>query len=106
MKNTPTTKTGNEGATTSSQNNTAHRATPPSALTEQRALAALKAAQGRGVTRKDLDAACGTSNSPEAVRKLRARGYDITTTRESAYNRFGEVVVMGVYRLVGGPKND
>lgn len=97
MKNTP--------ITNSNQSSTAQCATP-SGLTEQRALAALQAAHERGITRKDLDAACGTSNAPEAVRKLRARGYNITTTRENTRNRFGEAVVMGVYRLVGGPAND
>ena len=78
----------------------------PTTISQQRALDALRAARSRGVTRKDLDRACGVANSPEVVRKLRARGFDIATTREKTHNRFGDEVIMGVYRLVGGAAND
>ena len=78
----------------------------PTNISQQRALNALRTARCRGITRKDLDAACGVSNSPDLVNKLRARGFEITTTREKTHNRFGDEVLMGVYRLVGGATND
>lgn len=101
-KNAPTTKIGNEGAATPTKNTT----TQPSNPNEQRALDALRGAGPRGITRKALDAACGTSNSPEIIRRLRSKGYSITTTLKKTHNRFGDAVTMGIYHLIGGPADD
>src|SRR5699024_4312949 len=101
-KNAPTTKIGNEGAATSEQNTIAL----PSNPNEQRALDALRGAGPNGMSRKALDAACGTSNSPEIIRRLRAKGHNITTTLTNTHNRFGDAVTMGIYHLIGGPADD
>lgn len=74
--------------------------------TELRALSALVAAQGRGVSRKDLDKACGAANSPEIVRRLRAKGFDVHCEMRQTKNRFGESVQAGYYTLLGFDTDD
>ena len=73
---------------------------------ELRALSALVAARGRGVSRKDLDKACGASNSPEIVRRLRAKGFEVHCEMRKTTNRFGESVQAGYYTLSGFGADD
>lgn len=74
--------------------------------TELRALRALIAARGYGLSRKDLDKACGAANSPEIVRRLRVKGFVIQCERRKTTNRFGESVQAGYYTLSGFGADD
>ena len=106
-KNAPTER-NNEGAAKliiQGQNSTA-RQPHTSNQTELRALSALVAARGRGVSRKDLDKACGASNSPEIVRRLRVKGFAIHCEMRKTRNRFGESVQAGYYTLSGFGADD
>lgn len=106
-KNAPITKS-NEGATKptkSSQNSTTIQPKTNN-QTELRALSALVEARGRGVSRKDLDKACGASNSPEIVRRLRVKGFAIHCEMRKTTNRFGDSVQAGYYTLSGFGADD
>lgn len=101
-KNVPTIKS-NEGApkpTKPSQNSTVIQLKINNQA-ELRALSALVAARERAVSRKDLDKACGAANSPEIVRRLRVKGFDIHCEMRRTRNRFGESVQAGYYTLSG-----
>lgn len=68
-------------------------------MAELRAIDAFMKAGGRSVSRNDLDRICGTSNSPEIVRRLRGKGLRIECEIKGTVNRFGEPVKAGFYRL-------
>ena len=106
-KNAPITKS-NEGAAkpiNQGQISTVNRP-QTSNQTELRALRALIAARGHGVSRKDLDKACGAANSPEIVRRLRVKGFAIQCEMRKTTNRFGESVQAGYYTLSGFGADD
>lgn len=106
-KNAPITKS-NEGAAKSiiqSQNSTTIRPKTNNQR-ELRALRALIAARGYGLSRKDLDKACGAANSPEIVRRLRVKGFVIQCEMRKTTNRFGESVQAGYYTLSGFGADD
>lgn len=69
-------------------------------LNEMRALNALIKARERGISRKELDAVCASSNSPEIIRRLRRKGFVIHCEMRKTHNRFGEDVQAGYYRLM------
>lgn len=94
IKNAPITKSNESAA---ELNNTISRL---SNVREQRALEALRKAESRGVSRKELDAACGTSNSPELIRRLRGKGFAIHCEMRETKNRFYEPVRAGFYTLI------
>ena len=68
-------------------------------INELRALDALIKAEGKPVSRKDLDRLCGAANSPEIVRRLREKGLPIKCDMQETVNRFGESVKAGYYSL-------
>lgn len=68
-------------------------------INELRALDALIKAEGKPVSRKDLDRLCGAANSPEIVRRLREKGLPIKCDMQEQVNRFGEPVRAGYYSL-------
>lgn len=106
-KNAPTER-NNEGAAKPikpSQNSTTIQPKTNN-QTELRALSALVAARGYGVSRKDLDKACGAANSPEIVRRLRVKGFAIHCEMRRTRNRFGESVQAGYYTLSGFGADD
>lgn len=68
-------------------------------MAELRAIDALLQADCSGVSRNDLDLICGSSNSPEIIRRLRAKGLHIDCEIKDTVNRFGEPVRAGFYSL-------
>lgn len=68
-------------------------------MAELRAIDALLKAGGKAVSRNDLDRICGSSNSPEIIRRLRAKGLHIECEIKGTVNRFGEPVRAGFYSL-------
>ena len=68
-------------------------------INELRALDVLIKAEGKPVSRKDLDRLCGAANSPEIVRRLREKGLPIKCDMQEQVNRFGEPVRAGYYSL-------
>jgi len=87
-------------ANQSKPKSTSHSAAkqPPRPLRGQlrRAVAALLAGP---ISRAELDVACAAANSPELVRRLRARGLQILTDEGHGLNRFGDPVSFARYSL-------
>lgn len=52
--------------------------------------------------RSSLDRFIGTTNSPEYIRHLRAKGLNITTYRARGFNRDGRKIWWGEYGLDAG----
>lgn len=97
-KNAPIAKS-NESATNHKSNHSIKPFVGTSNASELRAIDAFIKAKGRQVSRKDLDRACASTNSPEIVRRLRGKGLPIECELKSTANRFGEPVQAGFYSL-------
>lgn len=97
-KNAPIAKS-NESAANHKTNHSIKPFAGTTNTAELRAIDALIKAKGKQVSRKDLDRACGSSNSPEIVRRLRGKGLPIECELKSTANRFGEPVQAGHYSL-------
>lgn len=64
-----------------------------------RELRALEVLMRGPVSREDLDKRAGCTNSPELIRRLRARGLDLPCERIDFTDRDGKPCHPGVYRL-------
>ena len=103
-KNAPIAKESNGGSDAKHQVSTNSSIKPfigTTNIAELRAINTFIKAKGKQVSRKDLDRACGSSNSPEIVRRLRGKGLPIDCELKSTVNRFGEPVQAGYYSLTG-----
>ena len=99
-KNAPITNSNESALLQDCNQNNTHHHPKTSNVNESRALSALIKAGERGISRKELDAVCASSNSPEIIRRLRAKGFVIHCEMRSVENRFGETVQAGYYRLM------
>lgn len=97
-KNAPIAKS-NESAANHKTNHSIKPFAGTSNASELRAIDAFIKARGKQVSRKDLDRACASTNSPEIVRRLKAKGLAIECELKSTVNRFGESVQAGFYSL-------
>jgi len=64
-----------------------------------RELRALEVLMRGPVSREDLDKRAGCTNSPELIRRLRARGLELPCERIDFIDRDGNTCHPGVYRL-------
>lgn len=92
-------KSNKSAAKPIARNNTIKPFAGTNNLAELRAINALMMADGGVISRNELDAACGSSNSPEIIRRLRAKGLPIACEIKGTVNRFGEPVKAGFYSL-------
>lgn len=68
---------------------------------EARALYALRK---RPHMREEIDHVTGASNGPDAIYRLRKKGYDIDTTMLDLVDKFGDPTRAGRYTLIAEPQ--
>ena len=72
---------------------------PARPLYSPRKLRLLEALLDGPLSREALDRGIGTSNSPDVVFRLRARGFDLPCERRRGIDRDGRPCSFGIYRM-------